>query len=75
MENPELAKAVIADGELKQLFVDYVGQKLQPENDEVTVEMVIATLAEEFPEVVMVIAEENWIMGYKQAIDDSEQPK
>tara|TARA_R110000824_G_scaffold250015_4_gene438837 strand:+ start:1087 stop:1335 length:249 start_codon:yes stop_codon:yes gene_type:complete len=71
-ENPDLFKIVKDDGKLKKLFVDYVGEKLQPENDEVTVEMVLGTLAEEFPEVLLVVAEENFIRGYQQAMVDVE---
>ena len=71
-ENPDLFKIVKDDGKLKKLFVDYVGEKLQPENDEVTVEMVLGTLAEEFPEILLVVAEENFIRGYQQAMIDVE---
>lgn len=69
-DNPDLFKVVKDDGALKKLFVNYVGEKLQPENDEVTVEMVIGTLAEEFPEALLVVAEENFIRGYQQAVED-----
>jgi len=34
--------------------------------------MIIETVAEEFPEFLMAIAEENWIRGYRQAISDAE---
>ena len=27
-------------------------------------------MAEEFPEFLMLVAEENWIRGYEQALDD-----
>ncbi len=40
--------------------------------DEVTVEMIVETMAKEFPEFLMAIAEENWIRGYHQALDDVE---
>jgi len=72
-DNPELNSPVeqVSDG-LKGLLVDYVGEKEKPENDEVTVEMIINTIAEEFPEFLLVIAEENWIRGYHQALSDVE---
>ena len=35
--------------------------------------MVIDVLAEEFPEFVMCISEENWIRGYQQALNDVEE--
>ncbi len=69
-ENPDLFKVVSGENGLKKLLVNYVGELLQPENDEVTVEMILGTLAEEFPEVMLVVAEENFIRGYQQAMDD-----
>ena len=32
--------------------------------------MIVDTLADEFPEFMMAIAEENWIRGYQQALTD-----
>ena len=55
---------------LKEYMVDYVGQKHNPNNDEVTVEMIATTLIEEFPELILLLAEENYLRGYKQALDD-----
>jgi len=70
LENPELSIPVNNSTEMKEVLVEYVGTKLQPENNEVTLEMVINTMSEEFPEIVLAIAEENWIRGYKQGLDD-----
>ena len=47
-----------------------MGEKLNPENDEVTVEMTLQVLAAEFPEILLVVAEENFIRGYQQAMKD-----
>jgi len=69
-ENPELLKAVEPVNEMKKWLVNYVGDKLSPENDEVNVEMIIQVMAEEFPEFLMVLAEENFIRGYRQALAD-----
>ena len=69
-ENPDLLKTVEKDTELKRWLVNYVGEKCEPENDEVNVEMIIKTMAEEFPEFLMAIAEENWVRGYHQALSD-----
>ena len=55
---------------LKEYMIDYVGNKHNPENDDVTVEMVVETLADEFPEFLLMVAEENYIRGYEQALDD-----
>ena len=72
-ENPDLLKAVEKDTPLKEWVVDYVGNKLGPEEDEVTLEMTIKVFAEDFPEFIMPIAEENFIRGYQQALADVEQ--
>ena len=69
-ENPDLLKLVEPDTEIKNLLVEYIGKKLNPENNEVTIEMVSKTMAKEFPEFLLVVAEENWIRGYHQALDD-----
>ncbi len=68
--NPALETVVEPETPLKEMFVDYVGNKVSPEDDSVTVEMIVETLAEEFPEFLMVVAEENWIRGYHQALFD-----
>jgi hypothetical protein len=72
-ENPDLLKTVEPNTEIKNWLVEYIGDKLNPENNEVTIEMVIKVMAEEFPEFLLPIAEENFIRGYKQALDDVDQ--
>tara|TARA_R110000824_G_scaffold282807_2_gene471104 strand:- start:404 stop:727 length:324 start_codon:yes stop_codon:yes gene_type:complete len=69
-ENPVLKEEVDSDNELKSFIVDYVGKKKKPEDDKVTVEMTVETLAEDFPEFLLAVAEENWIRGYHQALSD-----
>ena len=69
-ENPDLFQPVQPVNDMKKWLVNYVGEKLNPENDEVNVEMIIQVMAEEFPEFLMSIAEENFIRGYRQAIND-----
>ena len=71
-ENPDLLKPVETENEMKKWLVNYVGEKLQPENDEVNVEMIIEVMAKEFPEFLLVIAEENFIRGYQQGLADVE---
>tara|TARA_R100000234_G_scaffold118774_1_gene99981 strand:- start:70 stop:342 length:273 start_codon:yes stop_codon:yes gene_type:complete len=71
MENP-LEEVVEPDNDLKNMLVEYVGEKNDPEDQLVTVEMIIGTLAEEFPQLVLAVAEENWTRGYHQALDDVE---
>ena len=69
-ENPDLFAPVQPVNEMKKWLVNYVGEKLNPENDEVNVEMIIQVMAEEFPEFLMPLAEENFIRGYRQALAD-----
>jgi len=70
LNNTNLKKIVIIDGKLKYEIVNYVGSKLNPENGEVTLEMVISVLAEEFPELMLAVAEENFIRGYRTGLDE-----
>ena len=59
------------DTELKQYLVNFVGeQKDLKEDEEVTVEMIVEVMAQEFPEFVLSVAEENFLRGYDQAIVD-----
>jgi len=60
------------DNYLKKIIVDYTGEQLNPESGDVTTEMVIGVLAENFPEIVLSIAEENFVRGYEQGLTDSE---
>ena len=71
-ENPTLSEVVEPKGELKTFLINYVGQKQEPEDGNITVEMIIDTMSQEFPEFLMVFAEENWIRGYHQALIDVE---
>ena len=65
-------QSVEKENELKTFLIEYVGTKEKPENDEVTVEMIVNTMAQDFPEFVLTVAEENWIRGYQQAMVDIE---
>jgi hypothetical protein len=70
------ARVVVApENPLKQMLVDYVGEQYVTEDFdgemEITVEMITNVLALEFPELIMLMAEENWIRGYQQGIDDA----
>lgn len=67
-----LKNIVTTEGELKKYLVNYVGEKLDPENGEVTVEMIIQVLASEFPEVLIGVIEENYLLGYEQGLNDKE---
>jgi len=77
MSTNENLAAVVVDNNtpLKQILLEYVGNKYATPEDEgefeVTVQMIVETLAHEFPEFVMIMAEENWVRGYQQGIDDA----
>ena len=71
-KNPELLKELEKDSPMKEWLVDYVGNKLGPETEEITLAMIIEVMAEEFPEFLVALAEENWVRGYHQAINDME---
>ena len=72
-ENPELLEPVEKSNELKEWLVNYVGEKQKPESGEVSVDMIIKTMAEDFPEFLLVLAEENFIRGYQQALADVDE--
>ena len=69
--NPALEQGVEPENELKEWLINYVGEKHNPPDGKVTVEMIINTMSHEFPEFLMCVAEENWIRGYTQGLDDS----
>ena len=74
-QNPILSKAAIDSdevSELKEFLVEYVGNKKQPEDENVTVDLIMEVMADEFPEFVLALAEENFIRGYSQALTDVE---
>jgi hypothetical protein len=67
-----LKETVNTDTIMKSWLVNYVGVQHNPEEDAVTVEMIVETMAKEFPEFLMAVAEENWVRGYHQALEDIE---
>jgi hypothetical protein len=74
-ENPDLLKPLEPDSEMKEWLINYVGDKEQPENDEVNTEMILKVMAKEFPEFLLPIAEENFIRGYRQAMVDTKETR
>tara|TARA_Y100000310_G_scaffold339285_1_gene431534 strand:- start:221 stop:493 length:273 start_codon:yes stop_codon:yes gene_type:complete len=71
-ENPTLTTPVKKDSKLKKLVVDYIGETINPDDGDVTVDMAIEVFAKEFPEFLLAIAEENFVRGYEQAFIDIE---
>jgi hypothetical protein len=72
-ENPDLKKVVECRNDLMNYIVQYVGERTEPENNDVTVENIVNVFAEDFPEFLMAVAEENWVRGYHQGIADVEE--
>jgi hypothetical protein len=73
ISNPNLKKVVFPETPLKHALVDFAGEKFKPQNGEVTVDMIIQALGEDFPELIWALAEENFFRGYEQAISDVHQ--
>ena len=71
--NTELTAAVEAVNPMKEWLIDYVGGILKPADGNVTVEMIIHAFGVEFPEMLLALAEENWMRGYSQALHDAEK--
>ena len=72
-ENPDLLKPLEPDSEMKEWLINYVGEKIQPEDGEINIEMILKVMAEEFPEFLLPLAEENFIRGYQQALLDADE--
>ena len=70
-ENPDLLEEVQTNSELQEWLVEYVGNKFaNPDSTLVNVEMITEVFAKEFPEFLLAVAEENWVRGYHQALED-----
>ena len=61
------------DNSLKEYIINYVGEKKNPEDEQVTVGMIVDVLSEDFPELVLCLSEENWIRGYQQGLTDVQE--
>ena len=72
-QNNELHNLVEPDSDLKNMLVEYVGESLNPDDQNVTVEMIVDVVAKEFPEFLLAVAEENWVRGYQQALQDADE--
>jgi hypothetical protein len=69
-ENNEITQS---DSELKNLIVEHVGAIMAADDNIVTMNMLVETMAKEFPEFMLAIAEENWIRGYHQGLADVDE--
>ena len=73
MENKDTVNTnlVTSDTGLKELVVNYIGERLAGPED-ITVDMAVEIFAAEFPDFLLAIAEENFLRGYEQALTDVE---
>ena len=69
MKNENLNETVSTDTGLKELVVNYIGERLA-RSEEITVDMAVEVFAAEFPEFLLAVAEENFLRGYEQALTD-----
>jgi len=58
--------------DLQSYIVNHVGTKLTPKDNNVTVDMIVQVLAEEFPVLVFAIAEENYLKGFEEGLNADE---
>ena len=76
LDNSDVTESVMAevDTPLKKMIVDYVGHKFYTdetiEEGEVTLQMILDVFADEFPDMILPLAEENWVRGYEQGVHD-----
>ena len=73
MTTPYIDINIETNTKLKSWLVDYVGNTLAGEEDNVTVQMIVDVFSQQFPEFLLAVAEENWIRGYRQALSDVEE--
>jgi len=64
------SEVVTKDNPMKTWLFDYVGEKMNAQNGEVTVEMIVEAMSKEFPDFLLLVAQENWLRGYEQALYD-----
>ena len=69
-DNTAYEQVVTKENPMKEWLIDYVGEQNNPENGEITVEMIVGAMVKEFPEFVVALAEENFLRGYEQAFTD-----
>jgi hypothetical protein len=70
--NPDLWIPINPSNELQNMLIEYVGNKNNPENGEVNINMIAETLALDFPEFAFAYAEENFLRGYQMGLEDGE---
>tara|TARA_A100001391_G_scaffold184751_1_gene152827 strand:+ start:461 stop:814 length:354 start_codon:yes stop_codon:yes gene_type:complete len=61
--------------EIKETLIEVVGNIMDPDDGIVTVDMIAEVMIDQFPEFMLAIAEENWVRGYHQALEDVDHGK
>ena len=69
LKNTTLNQIVEPLNPMKEWIVEYTGKR--EDSEDVTVEMIVGVMADEFPEFIMALEEENFIRGYQQAMQDT----
>ena len=59
------------ESKLKEVIINYIGETVHPEDPNVTVEDVVSIFADEFPEFLFVVAQENFLNGSKHGLADA----
>lgn len=70
--NESIQEPIQPDSQLMEMIVQYTGMKFQPADEQVNLQMIISTLAEEFPSLILALSEEQFVRGYEQALEDVE---
>ena len=77
IQREELEEAIDGDAsqfnDLQLLLIHFAGNHFQPKDGRVTTELILRAIGEQFPALIMTLAEKNYFAGYKQALDDIEK--
>ena len=63
-QTPDVVVLSVADSKLKKYIVRYAKKRLNKKGKDVTVEDVAMVIAAEFPDLLLHVAEENYLAGY-----------
>ncbi len=69
-QRPEVTVISTPSNKLKKYLTKMTAKSLNKACKDVTVENVVEMMASAFPELILIVAEENFIAGYKMGVDD-----
>lgn len=73
VKNDEYEKSDISLSKDTSLTKEYLINRIEDQDKKaITLEDIVELLAKEVPEVLLYVAEENWMRGYEQALQDRE---